>query len=477
MHGLLDRVKRGLAAAGERAARSERLLSVRDGIVSVLPLVLIGSFFYLLVEPPLVRVAWQKAYAASMADWLPRFVLVFKATTGMISLYAGFAIAYHFAKRRGLDPLAAGLIAVTSDLAIVGPAKAVFRTDMPAVWSLPLENVGPAGLFAAILIALYVVEVQHFFTRRNLVIRLPDSVPESVARSFSSLVPAMVCVSSLWFVVRGLHLDLFALIATLSRPLQAVGNSLPGILLVVLIDSTVWLFGIHAITILAVMKPIWLAMLTQNMEAALAGTAIPNIAPREFYIWFVWMGGSGTSLALAAHLIRARSAQLRGVAKVGLVPALFNINDPIMFGAPVVMNAVLAVPFVVAPLLCAVSAWAAFHFGWVTRPHLDVLWTLPTPIGAFGSTGDPKALLLVAFNFTMAFLLYAPFVRAYDRKLVALEAAGIAPVSPDGSSTAGHPVAAAAPVAMHSPAAPRDAETVQAAVHTPGNPVAGRSRR
>src|SRR5262249_19034294 len=155
-------------------------------------------------------------------------------------------------------------------------------------------------------------------------------------------------------------------IGTLSRPLQAVGNSLPGILLVVLIDSTIWLFGIHALTILAVMKPIWLAMLTQNMEAALAGQAIPNIAPREFYIWFVWMGGSGTSLALVAHLVRARSAQLRSIAKIGLVPALFNINDPIMFGAPVVMNATLAIPFIVSPLLCAATAWAAFRFGFVT---------------------------------------------------------------------------------------------------------------
>jgi len=326
----------------------------------------------------------------------------------------------------------------------------VFRPDAPAVWSLPLENAGPAGLFVAILIALYVVELQQFFTRRNLIVRLPDSVPEAVARSFSSLVPAMAGVSSLWFLVHGLHLDLFALVAALSRPLQAVGNSLPGILLVVLIDSTIWLFGIHAITILAVMKPIWLAMLTQNMEAALAGSAIPNIAPREFYIWFVWMGGSGTSLALAAHLLRARSAQLRGVAKVGLMPALFNINDPIMFGAPVVMNALLAVPFVVAPLLCAVSAWAAFHFGWVIRPHLDVLWTLPTPLGAFGCTGDPKALLLVAFNFTMAFLLYAPFVRAYDRRLVAQEA-GAATRGGDGAAMTASATATAAPGRVHPP--------------------------
>jgi PTS system cellobiose-specific IIC component len=446
MHAALETIKRGLAAAGERTGRSTTLLAVRDGIVAVLPLVLIGSFFYLLVEPPLVRVAWQKAYAAAMADWIPRFIFVFKATTGMISVYAAFAIAYQLAKRRDLDPLAAGLIAVTADLAVVGPMKVPLVSGAPPAWVLPLENVGPAGLFVAILIALWVVAVQGFVLRRNLVVRLPDSVPEAVSRSFLSLVPAMVAVSSLWFLVHGLGVDLFAAIATLSRPLQAAGNSLPGILLVVLVDSVIWLFGIHAITILAVMKPIWLAMLTQNMEAALGGQPIPNLAPREFYIWFVWMGGSGTSLALVAHLVRARSAQLRSIAKVGLVPSLFNINDPIMFGVPVVMNPTLAVPFVLAPVLCALTAWGAFSTGLVARPHLDILWTLPTPIGAFGCTGDIRALALVAVNFTIAFLVYAPFVRSYDLRLRVQEGAGAAaPPPPRGAEAAVTSTPAAAP--------------------------------
>jgi PTS system cellobiose-specific IIC component len=430
MQAILNRTRSVLTTVGDRASRSVLLLSIRDGIVAVLPFVLIGSFFYLLVEPPLVRVSWQHAYAAAMTAWVPRFIFVFKATTGMISLYAGFAIAYHFARRRELDPLAAGLIAVATDLAVVAPLRAPLTAGQPAVWVLPLENVGPAGLFVAILVALYVVHVQGFLQRRNWVVRLPASVPEAVSRSFLSLLPAMFAVSSLWFLVHGLGFDLFGAIARLASPLQAVGNSLPGILTVVLIDSVIWLLGVHAITILAVMKPIWLAMLTQNMEAALAGTPIPNLAPREFYLWFVWMGGSGTSLALAAHLLMSRSQALRGVAKVSAVPALFNISEPIMFGVPVVMNPALAAPFVLAPFCCAVTAWIAFHFHMVTRPHLDILWTLPAPIGAFGSTGDPKALVLLALNLGLAFLIYAPFVRAYDRKLLVQEAAANA-VAPE----------------------------------------------
>jgi PTS system cellobiose-specific IIC component len=147
------------------------------------------------------------------------------------------------------------------------------------------------------------------------------------------------------------------------------------------------------------------------------------------------MGGSGMSLALMLHLCLARARQLKGVAKVGFVPALFNLNEPIMFGVPVVMNPLLAVPFVVAPLVCATTAWFAFHTNLVTRPHLDILWTLPAPIGAFGTTKDPGALVLMALNLGLAFLIYAPFVRAYDRRLLAQEsghgdAGGQSPQSP-----------------------------------------------
>jgi cellobiose PTS system EIIC component len=460
MHGFLGRLRSALARGGERTGRNIYLLSVRDGIVAVLPLVLIGSFFYLLVEPPLVRATWQHAYATAMADWIPRFIFVFKATTGMISLYAAFAIAAQLARRRDLDALAAGLIAVAADLAVVAPTKATLASGGSPVWVLPLENVGPAGLFVAILVAIYVVEIQRLVVRRNWVLRLPDSVPEAVYRSFLSLVPAFISIASLWMLMHGLGIDFFRWIGFLSRPLQAAGNSLPGILTVVLVDSVIWLFGIHAITLLAVMKPIWLAMLTQNMEAALAGQAIPNLAPREFYIWFVWLGGSGTSLALAAHLLAARSAALRGIAKVGILPALFNINDPIMFGVPVVMNPTLAVPFVVAPLVCALNAWTAFHFGLVTRPHLDILWTLPAPIGAFGSTGDPRALLLLALNFGLAYLIYAPFVRTYDRRMLEAEARG-ATAQPAGAgagtaaAAATHDAAAPPPAEAAVPAAPR----------------------
>jgi len=221
-------------------------------------------------------------------------------------------------------------------------------------------------------------------------------------------------------------LDVFALMArAVGRPLGAVSNSLAGVLLVVLLDSALWLVGIHAVALLAVLHPVWLQLVLENQAAAAGGaTVLPNIGAREFYIWFVWVGGSGASICLPFMFLRARSAALRGVAKVAMLPSLCNINEPIIFGAPIVMNGVLAVPFLLAPLAMAALSWCAFHFDWVTRPFAVVPWTLPAPLGAYFTTGgDWRALVLLAVNLVIAALIYLPFVRAYDRRLAAQETA------------------------------------------------------
>src|SRR5207237_5113925 len=165
-------------------------------------------------------------------------------------------------------------------------------------------------------------------------------------------------------------------------------------IVVVLIDSALWLVGVHGISVLAAVRPVWLAALAENMTAASAGGVPPHVFTQEFFIWFVWQGGSGTTLAFALLLLFARSKQLRLVGKAGIVPALFNINEPLLFGAPVVMNGKLAPPFILAPAVLVTLTWLAMKAGFVRPPYIEVVWTLPAPIGAYLSTGgDPRAVL------------------------------------------------------------------------------------
>src|SRR5207248_1881032 len=160
------------------------------------------------------------------------------------------------------------------------------------------------------------------FQQRKWGIKLSGGAPDVVVRSFAALLPSVTCVVLVWFVVHVLGIDLAGGIAAIFRPLLRGGDSLYAVVIVVLIDSALWLIGVHGIAVLAAVRPLWLAALAENMTAASAGGVPPHVFTQEFFIWFVWQGGSGTTLAFALLLLFARSKQLRLVGKAGIVPAI-----------------------------------------------------------------------------------------------------------------------------------------------------------
>jgi len=425
MGRLLALAEERLLPLAVRAGEQRHLQAIRDGVVSALPLVLIGSAFLLIAQPPVSQSEKTQVWSPEM---LGRLLLPFRITTNLIAIYVAFSVAHSLARGYGMDGLSAGLLSAGAFLIGSRPSQAALAPGAKPEWVLPMASLGAGGLFVAIIVAIFAVEVQRLFIARNWTIKMPAGVPPAVGRSFAMLLPAAVVLTAAWVVFHMAGLDVFALIARrVGRPLSEASNSLPGVLLVVLIDSALWLVGIHAVAVLAVMQPIWLQLVLENQAAHAAGAALlPNIGAKEFYIWFVWIGGSGASLCLPFIWLRARSAALRGVAKVALLPSLCNINEPVIFGAPIVMNGVLAAPFVLAPLAMAALAWCAFHFHWVMRPYVLVPWTLPGPLGAYFTTGgDWRALVLVVVNLGISVLIYLPFAVAYDRRLASQESAGI----------------------------------------------------
>jgi len=401
-------------------------MAVRDGVVGSLPLILLGSLFLLLAQPP-----WP-----ALSRVLPRpsaLLAGYQACAGLVSIYACVATALSLSRRRETDAVAGA----TTALAVLMVAQ------YPINKMLPMVGLGAAGLFPSFAAAIYSVEVLHFFARRKWGIKLSGGAPDVVVRSFAALLPTVTCVVLVWFVVHVLGIDLAGGISAIIRPLVHGGDSLAAVVGVVLIDSALWLVGVHGVSVLAAVRPLWLQALAENMAAASAGLPPPHVFTQEFFIWFVWQGGSGTTLAFALMLLFARSKQLRLVGKAGIVPAIFNINEPLLFGAPVVMNGKLAPPFVLAPTVLVVLTWCAMRFGLVRPPYIEVVWTLPAPVGAYlSSAGDPKALLLQLLNLAIAVIIWWPFVRRYDKELASAEAApptsaaqtGGAGVSPDQSS-------------------------------------------
>jgi PTS system cellobiose-specific IIC component len=417
-----DSRRETLARTAERLARQRHLVAVRDGVVGALPLVLVGSLFLLAAQPP-----WP-ALQRLVAPYSATLLLPYRALGGCIALWVTFGTAQALARSYSLDAPAAGLIAAA------GYLLAALQPGLPGQpVSLLVARLGAGGIFAGLVVAIGSVELTRLLVARRWTLRIPGGAPEVVVRSFVALLPAALVLVGLFLVVHVLGLDLIAFLERAVAPLVHAADSLGGVVGLVLVDSVLWLLGVHPAALTSAMRPVWEAMLVANMEAVAAHATPPHVAPLHFFLWFVWQGGSGTALALGLLLLRCRSAQLRTVGRAGIVPALCNINEPLLFGVPIVLNPRLAPPFILAPLLSATVAWAAIRLGWVHPPYLETLWTLPAPVGAWLTTGgDPRAVVLQLVTLALAVAVYWPFVRREDRRLTSEEPSAGASLPPAG---------------------------------------------
>ncbi len=394
-----------------RLAEQRHLRAVRDGIVSTIPLIIVGSFFLIIASPPV------ESLAALVKPYTAQIIVPYRLTMGLMALFASHSIGYHLAKSYKLDGLSGGVLAMAAFLLTSIPLK---FGENGKEFVLMMEHLGGKSMFVAIIMAVFAVEVLRFAKSRKLTITLPEGVPESVARSFEALIPAALIIPLIWLVRDMGGFDIHLFVTQLFRPLVLAGNTLGGVLVPIAMIGLLWATGIHGDSVVAsVARPIWLVLLDENIAAAAAGQPIPNIAPEPFFQWFVWIGGSGASLSLVLLMLFSKAPYLRSISRVTLLPGICNINEPVVFGVPVMLNPLLFVPFVCGPLIIGTLSYFVMQVGLVTKPFLLVPWTLPAPVGAYLATGgDWRAIILVLVNILIVAALYYPFLKAYERKLI-----------------------------------------------------------
>lgn len=418
MEGFMNWLEKYFVPPMTAVANQRHLRAVRDGIVGVLPLIIVGSFFLIIAQPPVE--SWAKA----IEPYAGKILIPFRLSVGLMALYATYGIGYSLAKSYGVDPVSGGLLSLA----------AFIMTNIPqnienVGWMLPMGNMGGAGLFVAILMAFFAVEVQRFLYTRNIKISMPEGVPESVARSFEALIPATVIMIVIWVVRVMLNFDIQKFIMAVFSPLVTAGDTLPGILVPIILITLLWFAGIHGDSIVgSVARPIWMTLLDGNIQAAAAGAAIlPHIAPEPFFQWFIWIGGSGTTLGLVFLMLTSKSKYLRNVGRVSLLPGICNINEPVIFGVPIMLNPIMLIPFVLGPIVIGIVTYFAFFLNLVTRPYILPPWTLPAPIGAYLATGgDWRAIILSLLNIVITGIIYYPFFKAYEKQMVAQEESEVA---------------------------------------------------
>ena len=404
------------------------LISIRDGITLSMPLIIIGSLFMIIASFPVK--AWTDWLTAVGVDaYLWKGV---DSSFGLMGLVASFGIANSLARQYDVDGVSAGIISLSS-FVVVTPF-----VSGEAGAGIPVGFMGSKGLFVAMIVGIISSLIFKWFIKKDIQIKLPDAVPPAVARSFSALIPGAVIIT-LWLVVLGvmdkasignIH-DL--LLKVLGGPLGLLGNNIFGTIIAVFLNSLFWMVGIHGGNIVnSILKPIWLMNSDANrlIFQADATAKLPNIITEPFMDNFVYIGGGGATLGLVIVIAivarRKRASQIsKMMAPLTLTPGIFNINEPAMFGLPIVMNFSLLIPFVLAPIANAVISYTAMASGLVaTTTGIAVSWTMPPIISGFLTTGGHiSGSILQIVLILVDIAIYWFFYQSVEKKNLELEAA------------------------------------------------------
>ncbi len=409
-------------------ASSVYLQAVRDAfIIFTLPLILAGSLFLIVANPPI------PALATLIAPYQQDILVPFQLSFGLMALFLSFGVAYSLAQYRRTEAVQPGVLAMVLFLIASLPVGDLTKLTFGDV----LPYLGGQGLLVGILIGILTTEVVRRFRGSRFTIRLPKSVPPNVTRAFEALVPAILLITLVWglewfvsshtFLTDGKvqQLTLPILLMRVFQPLVFVQDSYPAALLEIILMMLLWSVGIHGMNVVtAIALPFWLSTLTANATAHGHG-----IVTEPFFHIFAHLGGSGATWPLVIYMLRSRSAQLRTVGKVALGPAIFNINEPVTFGVPMALNPVMMIPFIMVPVTIVTINYFVFSIGLVHVPVVMQPFTVPVGISGFVATGgDFRGSLLQFFDLAVSALIYYPFFKAWERVLVTREEAAPQPV-------------------------------------------------
>lgn len=438
--GLLDKYLMGPMSV---IAQFKVVRAITAAGMAAVPFTIVGSMFLVFSILPQAFSFWPivaNIFSASFDKFTDLYMIAYYATMGSLSLYFVLAMAYELTKiyaeeeDLNLTPLNGALLALFAFIMTVpqiifegGAMSAVTSLKEGTVvadgWAMSngVTRFGTTGIFTAIIMAVVTVLLYRMCVKHNWVIKMPESVPEGVSRGFTALIPGFVVAFTV-IIVNGILVafgtDIFQVIAI---PFAFVGNltnTWIGLVIIYLLTQALWIVGIHGANIIfAFVSPIALANMASN-----AADGTHYIVAGEFSNMFVIAGGSGATLGLCIWCaFRARSTQLSAIGKASVVPAVFNINEPLIFGLPIIYNPALAIPFMTAPIVSMSIYYFAMKFNLINAVIAQVPWPTPVGIGAFLGTADVKAIPVALLCAIAAFLVYWPFVRRYDQQLLKKE--------------------------------------------------------
>ncbi|AVO65571.1 PTS sugar transporter subunit IIC [Weissella cibaria] len=426
---------------------TKAVTAIKNGMLYPIPFIVIGAVFLILGQFPIQAVQ----------DYLneiglgPIFMQANNASFGIMALFAVFGIAYSWVRDEGHDAVPAGMLAIVVDI-ILQPdtVKSVTSIANPervsTAWQvsgvIDKAWLGGKGMIVAIIVGLLVGWSYSWFMKKGFTIKLPEQVPANVAASFTALIPgaAIVTVATAIYGIFKLGFNTTMvewIYATIQTPLQHATDGPLGVVVVAFLPVFLWFFGVHGATIVGgIMTPLLLANNADNLALYKAGKLTldngAHIVTQAFMDQFITVTGSGMTIGLVIFmLVRAKSVQMKTLGKLEIVPALFNINEPILFGLPLVLNPLLAIPFILTPLVSGFATYAVIAMGIIPPFNgMYVPWTTPAIVSGL-IVGGWQGALWQAVMLVMTGFMYYPFARKYDKVLLAEEQGDAQPSAAD----------------------------------------------
>lgn len=425
-----------------KMSQTQFVRAIMNTGMATIPLTIVGSMFLVLNILPLAIPQLEGLFEASFFKISDLYMLANKATMGVLSLYFTIVLGYEYTniiadeEHLNLSPLNGAILSLFAFIMTVPQLvwedgkmmlQHIIEEDNMIVngWAIGGDGVsrfGTVGIFSAIIMAVLATQLYKMCVKNNWTVKMPEAVPAGVARSFTALIPAFVIAFAVLLingVLIALGTDLFELIQIPFGFVTDIAGSYLGLMVILFLIHALWSVGIHgAVIISSMVTPIVLANMVKNAN----GANIPFAG--EFFNAYAHIGGSGATLLFTFYIaFMAKSEQLRVLGKAATVPALFNINEPIMFGVPMIYNPDLLIPFILAPMASGTVAYWATKLGFVRPLVAQQPWPTPLGIGAFiGTGGDWRAIIVAILCALAAFVIYLPFIRKYDKRLVQEEA-------------------------------------------------------
>ena len=409
MSKIMDWLENKFAPAMSKITQNPWVSALSGSMMKILPIIMTGSliFFYNVFR------SWIPA--------LPDLSGVLQFTFQLTSLILTFLVANQLMEKLGHTRyvLNAGL---TSIIVFLIAIKPTISDD--GIFSVEFGRFGPTGMFVALVVGILVSVIYHFYAKLHI---LEDSVtiPDFVCEWVNQILPMFVCVLLGTIISNNLNVDMYQVISAVFSPLEHLGRTLPGLIIMMMAISFLYSMGISTWFLGTFTTPILMAGTAANLAQVAAGQTATNIVCYEtiYLLSLMTLGGQGCTLTLNVHMLLSKSKRLKSLGKVCIGPSIFNINEPVVFGAPIVFNPILMLPMWINTLVSAVIIWFVMSWGWLAVPAASVTTgQIPAPIGYIIVTGDWRAIIFWVLIFAVTFFIWKPFFKVYEKQVMKEEA-------------------------------------------------------